>query len=341
MRNTTEPPNAAAPAAGTLVISLDFELFWGMRDKRTVEEYGASIRGVRQAIPRLLEAFDAHQVRATFATVGLLFFDTKDAMVAGSPAEKPSYSVAGLSPYPDLAESVGRDEQEDPYHFGASLIRLIQAHPGHEVGCHTFSHYYCLEEGQTETQFAADLQAARHAAERFGITLRSFVFPRNQYQGNYLKICRDQGIACYRGNERSWLYDARSGEQESLFRRMFRLLDSWIDLSGPNCHDLHTDPPRHPLNIPSSRFLRPWNGRTRALEGLRMRRITKAMDHAARNGSVFHLWWHPHNFGKDLEQNMAFLERILQHFQGLQRTHGMRSMTMSELADEVTLAHER
>ena len=38
------------------------------------------------------------------------------------------------------------------------------------------------------------------------------------------------------------------------------------------------------------------------------------MTFAAKTGSNYHLWWHPHNFGKDLEANLKFLEKILQHY---------------------------
>ncbi len=316
---------------GTFVISLDFELLWGMRDKRTINGYGNNLLGVRQAIPRMLEAFETHDVKATFATVGLLFFDTKKELLASIPDVQPQYSNKGLSPYSGHFEQVGDTEDADPYHFAASLIRMIQQYPAHEIACHTFSHYYCLEHGQTEEEFSADLDAAIRVARRFGIELRSFVFPRNQYRENYLKICWEKGITSFRGNERSWLYDARNGEEESTFRRGLRLLDTWFNLSGHNCHALTTG---KPLNIPSSRFLRPWSKRLEALDGSRLRRITRAMDKAAHTGTVFHLWWHPHNFGRDLDRNMDFLNSILGHYSKLSASHGMRSMTMSGVADE-------
>ena len=316
---------------GTFVISLDFELLWGMRDKRTVDGYGKNLLGVRDAIPLMLEAFEEHGVKSTFATVGLLFFDTKQELMAALPTTQPQYSNSSLSPYSGHFEQVGEIEAADPYHFAAALIRLIQQYPAHEIACHTFSHYYCLERGQTEAEFSADLDAAIHAASRFGIKLRSFVFPRNQYRENYLKICWDKGITSFRGNERNWLYDARNGEDESNFRRGLRLLDTWFNLSGDNCHELITE---RPLNIPSSRFLRPWNKRFQVLDGLRLRRITRAMDKAAHTGKVFHLWWHPHNFGQDLDRNIDFLKSILKHYSKLNASHSMRSMTMSEVADE-------
>jgi hypothetical protein len=75
------------------------------------------------------------------------------------------------------------------------------------------------------------------------------------------------------------------------------------------------------------------------LERLRLWRITSAMETAARRRTLFHLWWHPHNFGVDLQENLAFLRDILDHFRTLQDRYGMRSMTMAALADEVLHAH--
>jgi hypothetical protein len=58
------------------------------------------------------------------------------------------------------------------------------------------------------------------------------------------------------------------------------------------------------------------------------------MDTAARQRTVFHLWWHPHNFGIELDRNLAFLRAILNHFHLLEDSYGMRSMTMAETANE-------
>jgi hypothetical protein len=88
------------------------------------------------------------------------------------------------------------------------------------------------------------------------------------------------------------------------------------------------------VDVPASRFLRPVSGNA-SLERLRLWRITAAMETAARRRRLFHLWWHPHNFGVDLQENLAFLRKILDHFRSLQDRYGMRSMTMAAVADEV------
>src|SRR5690606_34535912 len=146
-------------------------------------------------------------------------------------------------------------------------------------------------------------------------------------------MCRQYGVAICRGNEMNWLHTPKSAFKESFIRRGLRAADSWLNLTGHNCHPYPVDQARGAMNIPSSRFLRPWNKHLRAFENLRLARITKAMRHAARTGTVYHLWWHPHNFGANLEENMIFLGRILAFFDQLREEYGMASMTMGDIAD--------
>ena len=325
---------APTPRPGTFVISLDFELMWGVRDVHTKETYGANILGVRRAIPSMLDLFAEFGLSATWATVGLLFFETKAELLAGLPAVRPAYADANLSNYVALPE-LGPNEDADPYYFGRALLDRIRAVPGQEVATHTFSHYYCQEPGQTAEAFRHDLAAAVAAAQAQGVALRSLVFPRNQYNQAYLDICREAGITSYRGNEAAWMYRKTNEAAQTPWQRAARLLDAYVDLSGPNCADPAELARSFPFNIPASRFLRPWSARLRAGEGLRLRRILAGLTHAARHGQVFHLWWHPHNFGAHLAKNMAVLRAIAVHYQALQQQYGLRSRTMSELADEL------
>jgi hypothetical protein len=317
---------------GTFVISLDFELFWGVRDKRILAHDQANLLGGRRAVGEMLDRFAAQGIRATWATVGLLFFDAKDEMMAAVPAAKPRYENAHLSPYPTL-DAIGSTEQDDPYHFAGSLVRRIQDCPGQEIGTHTFSHYYALEAGQTADEFRDDLRAAVQAASSFDITLTSLVFPRNQYNPAYLSICREFGLTVYRSNQRGWMYRARPDGRQRIWIRAARLADAYLNLSGHQSYVISADDDgRLPVAVPASMFLRPWSRRLRLLEPLRLRRIRQAMTNAARRDEIFHLWWHPENFGTDLAENLAVLDQILSHFARLRDTYGMESRTMAETA---------
>jgi hypothetical protein len=86
------------------------------------------------------------------------------------------------------------------------------------------------------------------------------------------------------------------------------------------------------IDVRASRFLRPASRSLRPLEPLRLRRITGALSQAARSGTIYHLWWHPHDFGADPDYSLKFLERVLQHFRHLSQLYGMRSSTMLEVA---------
>jgi hypothetical protein len=60
-------------SSGILVISLDFELYWGVRDVFALEEYASNLLGVRKVVPAVLQLFDQYGIHATWATVGFLF----------------------------------------------------------------------------------------------------------------------------------------------------------------------------------------------------------------------------------------------------------------------------
>lgn len=323
---------------GVLIISLDFELHWGVRDKRTVESYKDNLLGVRRVVPCLLKLFGKHKIHATWATVGFLFSETRDDFLKGLPTERPSYANSRFSPHEAISE-IGSSELEDPFHYASSLIRMIACSPGQEIGTHTFSHYYCLESGQNIRMFECDLNSATQAAKRLGLCVKSIVFPRNQFNAQYLSVVREMGIKAYRGNQPSWIYRAKNQENTALFLKVLRSMDAYFNISGYNCHPIRMMESHFPFNICASRFLRPYSSKFRIMEQLRLRRILSELSYAAERGLVYHLWWHPHNFGADIESNISFLKKILDHYLKLQKSHGMESLNMEELSDRLVRGH--
>ncbi len=316
-------------------ISLDFELFYGVRDHRTINEYGNNLLGTRDAISKMLQLFEEYEIHTTWATVGLLFYDNKEFLLSDLPTKLPSYTNRTYSPYLSIKD-IGPDERTDPYHYGLSLIKKIQSTPFQEIGTHTYSHYYCLEKGQTIHEFNADISKAIEVAQKNNIEIKSIIFPRNQFNEEYLKIVKDHKIRTYRGNETSWLYDARNRENESLLRRSLRLIDTYLNISGHHIHDLvKINKQQTLINIPSSRFLRPYSPKLKFLEGLKLNRIKNDMLAAAKTNKVFHLWWHPHNFGSYTNENISFLKSILDYYSILKKKYGMTSLNMGELADKI------
>ncbi len=321
---------------GYFVVSLDFELFWGMSDATTLEAYGENILGVRTAIPRMLELFSEYGIHATWATVGMLMCRNKDELLSLLPPHdlRPKYPDPRMSTYHYIEHTkIGDDESGDPYHYGPSLAEAILKTPHQELANHTFSHYYAVDGDKNANPILArDLDAHAGISMSYGVTATSIIFPRNQVSDEALRVCAEKGITAYRGNEEHFLYRARGYNEQNLFIRGLRLLDHYINISG-----YHTYPIPHMdghgiVNIPSSRFLRPYMKALSFLEPLRLLRIKRAMTRSARRGEVFHLWWHPHNFGINQTENFKNLTIILEHFKKLQTEYGMQSVSMKELA---------
>ena len=311
---------------GNFTISLDFELYWGMRDVQTLESYQEHIRNVHLVIPKLLALFMKYEIHATWAIVGFLFLNNKEQLLKNLPSELPRYTHKKFDPY----DYIQHNDLEKVYHFAPECIDLIKNTAHQEIGTHTFSHYYTLEEGQTYEQFKKDVESAIAIQLSTGQNCRSIVFPRNQYDGEHLKIIKSLGINFYRGNQQIWLYKARPLNREYRWFRLIRLADAYINLSGHNTFTSESGNQGVPVNVPASRFLRPYTPRLKRMENLRFRRIERSLLHAAKNNENYHLWWHPHNFGKNIEENLRFLERILKLYKILHGQFGLTSKSMGE-----------
>jgi len=328
------------PGYGALVISLDFELHWGVRDHaRTDGPYRANLLGARQAIPRLLELFERYGISATWATVGFLFAQSREELQKFEPALRPRYSDQALDPY---GEAVGRDEDDDPMHFAPSLIEQIRRCPQQEIATHTFSHYYCREPGQTVESFRADLESAVAIAAERGIQLRSIVFPRNQVNPEYTQAVLDAGIICYRGPEPGWMHRGINSEEKTFALRVARIADTYMNISGKRTASWDQIlEPSGLCNVRASRFLQPYRPAFKELEKKRLTRMIDQVKYAAQEQAIVHIWFHPHNFGIHLEQNLLVLEAILQAFASARERYGMRSLSMNAVAEIVREGFQR
>ena len=306
------------------VISLDFELFWGVSDQHTVGGYGRNVLGEWDAIPRMLAVFRQHRLRVTWATVGMIMCRDYKQWCEIRPPLLPQYDHRCLSTY--LMDDLVREHHR--LFFGRALVDQILATPGQELATHTYSHFYCNEPGATPAQFAADLVCARAVAEEVGVRFRSAVFPRNQIAEGFLDILPPAGIQVFRGNSSHWLYRNGDAVAGGLAGRAVRFADACIPLSG-KCV-VHEERHGRLVDLPASLFLYPWSGLHRSILAMRLWRLKQAMSAAARAGEVFHLWWHPHNFGINLEHNMAMLGEVLRHYQMLADKHGMESHCMCD-----------
>ncbi len=318
---------------GVFTISLDFELHWGCFESMVLNEQQQQyFRNTIEAIPKMLEVFSENKIHVTWATVGMLYMQGKEAWEKNKPGLLPTFNNTNVSAY-EWIKRHGFYNDKDPFHFAPALIKLIQSTPYQEVGTHTYAHYFCLEEGQTPEQFKADIEMACKVASANGTTIRSLVFPRNQFNRPYLSICADAGITSIRSSPDIWYWAPATGS--TFMKRFFRAGDAYLKFQPIKMVYLKDIEiiPGLPLSLPATRLYRPWKPGQPLQNRLKMRRILKEMTEVAKKKAYCHLWWHPHNFGNNPRECLDELKQIVAHFQVLNKKYGMKSMTMGETAE--------
>lgn len=314
-----------------LIVSLDFELFWGMQDVRSLDSYRPNILGGRDAIPRMLDLCQKYGIHVTWATVGFMFARNAEEAKRYFPNETrlPTYTDPSLSSYRCFSRDV-QEESNAACFFAPDLIKRIATTPGMEIASHTFSHYYCREAGQTMEQFTADIQAAREIAEAAGYPLTSIVLPRNQCEPEYTRKLCELGFTAYRDEENDWIHERIRIQP---LKRALRLMDVYFPLTGQGGFIPQKE--QGIWNLVGSRMYKPFFKPLFFLEKRKIHRIKRQMLHAAKNGLTFHLWWHPHNVGVMTEYHMEQLEEIFSYYEVLHQQYGMQSLNMRETVEQL------
>ena len=114
---------------------------------------------------------------------------------------------------------------------------------------------------------------------------------------------------------------------------MARTGDAYIPL-GKKTYRLNGLKDKKPIEQMASRFLRP-SEETDLLRRLKLNRVKREMETAAKKNEIYHLWWHPHNFGDHPERSMRDLNEILSHFMSLHKDYNFQSLNMAELGDMI------
>src|SRR5262245_36612609 len=162
-------------ARGSLCISIDVELAWGIWDKPS-PDYHARCAAHEAAIVRgLLALFERFEVSATWAIVGRLL---------------------------ELDEAAARSTAHGArIWYAPELVEWVRAaRTPQDIGSHSYAHVYF---GATPREaLRSDLAAARQVHDRHGLPFRSFVFPRNQVA--HVDLLREAGVRVFRSVDHGW-----------------------------------------------------------------------------------------------------------------------------------------
>jgi hypothetical protein len=314
LKSPSFDPHRAAPQ---VVLSLDFELRWGVHDVcgMNPNAYRENLEAEREVIPELLTMFHSHEIRATWAAVGAIGCSNWTEYFARAPAP-PRY----VDPVFAVKSAYAEMDPDGRLHFAPELMQQILGTPGQRLGTHTFSHLFLRERGVTAHDAAADLAAA-HALHctRFGSSPMSLVFPRNQPA--FIEVVRASSVQIWRGNAAAWYYECEDSEHSGPLPRALKLLDAFNPFTkraAPVEADMNRASLFLRLNLPPFAW---------AAHVLRI----KAQLDRLRPGEVFHLWFHPHNVGKKIKYRLARVEQIVGMIAERQSAGRLRSASMEDL----------
>lgn len=306
---------------GRFIISLDYEKFWGVCFNKNINDYTKSnLEFVDTVFFKTLELFSKYNIKATFAIVGFMFLESKNDLEKFKDF-RINYSDSNLCPYRKI--KLGLKPAPHTLFAGNSLKLLAESE--HEVGSHTFSHFYCSQKGQTKEDFKLDLELFETINAKFPKP-KTLIFPWNDVNEDYFDLISSFGYTHLRINDtESYLYNFVNN---SLFKRLLRFIDRYIPLTGTNYSKTYK---KNNLTLNShSRFFAPYLKPLSFLEGLKLKRMKSEMTECAKNGKDYHLWWHPHNFG-DGSKMLPQLEDILKHYQKLNKQYSFNSVRMDQL----------
>jgi peptidoglycan/xylan/chitin deacetylase (PgdA/CDA1 family) len=286
-----------------------------------IDAYRENLEVERTVIPTLLALFVTHNIRATWAAVGAIGCSGWDDYFARAP-KPPAYDNPAFAVKPQYAEI----DPQGALHFAPDLMRAILKTPGQRLGTHTFSHLFLREQGVTAQDAADDLATANELhSERFGSIPSSLVFPRNQPA--FLEVVRASPVKIWRGNARAWYYECEDSEHSGPVPRALKLIDAFNPFTRRAARlegDMNRASLFLRLNLPAVA----WSAHV-----LRIR----AQIEKLKPDEIFHLWFHPHNLGKDTKRGVSRVEQIADLIAERQHARKVRSSSMEDLLEPLAL----
>ena len=284
---------------GTLVMSIDFELRWGVLDivGKDIDKYKENLLSVHENVPWMLKIFQERNIAATWATVGALGCDNWDEFDQVKSSIQPSYKNKALCYDNDFSRII--DPQGELY-FAPGLIRKIIETPWQELGTHTFGHIYGTEPDVSYDELKEDLLACKNfLSKKFGYEPQSLVYPRNQVIYEEI-LLEEEIVTTYRGNESVAYFSADKQRQQQFFDRAKRLLDA-INPYISHAYDIDIVSNG---NIPSSAIFRIYL--PNMLRKMHLKKLKKNIINL-KSDEVYHIWFHPHNLGTSQKKKDDFV----------------------------------
>lgn len=313
--------------AGRFLISLDLELLWGLAgwNQEQIAKYIPNVENSINVLTKILEILKEYNVKVTIGYVGAMRFSSKDDFLQFVSFKKPVYDYEPYSSYNSIVPLIDTVYNKDLF-FCPNVISSLEKNELVELASHTYSHFYCLEDGVTIENFKVDLASMKKLDPK----LKTIIFPRNQVNNEMLSLCKEYGFTHFRDKFDHNLYRTEKTQSRYNIKGALRLIDAYVDISGNQTFQ-SIDKKNGLKAIPESAFLRPYSSSLSFMEKMKVEKIKRMMTKAANTNSSYHVWWHPHNFGQNMSENLHILDQICQHYTELHRHLGFQSKFISDL----------
>lgn len=309
--------------AGIFLLTLDTEALWGVpercADRKTSLEIG---RKFRSALSGILNVLDEYDIPATFAIVGHLYLKC----CSSDNSKHPEMVHPHHSWFEDwYANDPCTDEALDPGWYAPEIIDWIRRCRGdHEIACHSFSHCIFGDDGCTREVAVSEILRCKDLAHLHGISLSSFVFPRNSI--GHLDVLRDNKFSCYRGVTCGW-YSTLPPTLKKLGAVLDEFLPAAPRLVTPSMQ-------KGIVNIPGSMLIRSREGWRRVLPlHITKKKIIHGIRQCTSQNGIFHLWSHPLNFAWNQGAMISMLRSVLRVVAEERARGRLEIMTMRQYAE--------
>ncbi len=314
---------------GTMVVSLDLELSWGRFDHVPVDVLDAGALKERTSIKRFLALLGRFDIPVTWAMVGHLMLDGCARGLDGTAhADIAPHARYSWFPHDWYHHDPCTTAALAPGWYAPDILEWIrEARPRHEIGSHSFAHI-CYGDPECNPPAArADLKAAVEAAAQNGITLKSFVFPRNQV--GHLEILKSFGIRSYRGRS---IRVAEPAFHRGGIRVLLSVLGFLDQLLATPPRQVRAEEALPGLwNIPGNHYYMPRMGINRIIPmASRVLKGKRGINWAVKTGGLYHLWFHPFDLNVDSDAMLSGLEKIFSHAHQMREKGLLNILTMDE-----------
>ena len=288
---------------GGLVVSIDFELYWGYRQQ---QQKPLSENQIEVDLNRLKALLDRHNIYSTWAIVGELGASDSEIQVQNN------------------------SDNSTLYRQREWIKNHLLNDPKVEIGSHSSRHIFYQE--ITAEQVRADLTNAYAQLHNLDTTGSTIVYPRNQYDANILSMTERAGFQLYRATQSPWWLQSSKYSTERKLVRLFKHVSEFIPQDRSVRWTIKND---HFVGMSDSRFFRlfPEGPIGDLFTKLYRSIIQYELQRSLSQRRFYHIWFHPHNF-MTRPHRLDELDAFFRYFNQIRKrydaqSHHMRSALQS------------